>query len=70
MTTQERDVVYETVDILRALGGHNGFSNLQPRVKKVLLKYANRLKEIADRDVSIDNSMQNEEFDGEIIYES
>jgi len=70
VTSDERNDIYETVDILRALGGQNGFSNLQPKVKKMLLGYANRLKDIADRDIKFNNSMQKEEFDGEIVYET
>ena len=51
MTIEERNKILETVDILRALGGNNGFSNLQPKVKHMLLGYANDLKDIVERDV-------------------
>ena len=51
MTQNERTTIYESVDILRALGGNNGFSNLQPKMKRILLDYANKLNDIADRDV-------------------
>ena len=70
MTVQERNDIYETVDILRALGGSNGFSNLRPKIKKLLLAYANKLKGIADRDIEFGKSLQNEEFDGETVYEN
>lgn len=70
MTVQERNDIYETVDILRALGGSNGFSNLRPKIKKLLLTYANKLKGIADRDTEFGKSLQNEEFDGETVYEN
>lgn len=69
MTVDDRNVLYETVDILRALGGNNGFSNLQPKMKRMLLGYANKLKDIADRDMKLKNSMQVEEFNGEIVYD-
>lgn len=51
MTIEERNKILETVDILRALGGNNGFSNLQPKIKHMLLGYANDLKDIVERDV-------------------
>lgn len=51
MTIEERNKILETVDILRALGGSNGFSNLQPKIKRMLLGYANELKDIVERDV-------------------
>ena len=70
MTINERNTIYETMDILRALGGNNGFSNLQPRIKKMLLVYANRLKDIADRDAQFGKDLQVEEFEGETIYEN
>ena len=51
LTVEERDCILETVDILRTLGGNNGFSNLQPKVKRLLLGYANNLKAIVERDI-------------------
>lgn len=51
LTVDERNCILETVDILRTLGGNNGFSNLQPKVKRVLLAYANNLKAIVERDI-------------------
>jgi hypothetical protein len=70
VTINERNTIYETTDILRALGGNNGFSNLQPRIKKMLLVYANRLKDIADRDAQFGKDLQVEEFEGETVYEN
>jgi len=69
MTVQDRNDIYETVNILRALGGQNGFSNLRPKIKKLLLNYANRLNDIADRDSKLSDALQNEEFSGETVYE-
>ena len=51
MTVDERNKILEAVDILRALGGQNGFSNLQPKIKRLLLNYANDLKDIVENDV-------------------
>ena len=68
MTVEDRNTIYEAVDILRALGGNNGFSNLQPKMKKMLLGYANKLKEIVDKDVKFGKSMTVEEFNGETVY--
>lgn len=51
LTVDERNCILETVDILRTLGGNNGFSNLQPKVKRMLLGYANNLKAIVERDI-------------------
>ena len=68
MTIDDRNKILETVDILRAIGGNNGFSNLQPKVKRMLLGYANDLNDIVKRDIAIKNSMQKEDFDGEIVY--
>ncbi len=68
MTVEDRNTIYEAVDILRALGGNNGFSNLQPKMKKMLLGYANKLKEIVDKDVKFGKSITVEEFNGETVY--
>ena len=68
MTVEDRNTIYEAVDVLRALGGNNGFSNLQPKMKKMLLGYANKLKEIVDKDVKFGKSMTVEEFNGETVY--
>ena len=68
MTVEDRNAIYEAVDILRALGGNNGFSNLLPKMKKMLLGYANKLKEIVDKDVQFGKSMTVEEFNGETVY--
>ena len=68
MTVEDRNTIYEAVDVLRALGGNSGFSNLQPKMKKMLLGYANRLKEIVDKDVKFGKSMTVEEFNGETVY--
>ena len=61
MTTEERNEILETVDILRALGGQNGFSNLQPKIKRMLLQKANNLKRIVENDISPKDDV--EEFD-------
>lgn len=68
MTVEDRNTIYEAVDVLRALGGNNGFSNLQPKMKKMLLGYANKLKDIVDKDVKFGKSMTVEEFNGETVY--
>lgn len=68
MTVEDRNTIYEAVDVLRALGGNNGFSNLQPKMKKMLLGYANRLKDIVDKDVQFGKSMTVEKFNGETVY--
>ena len=64
MTQNERTTIYESVDILRALGGNNGFSNLQPKMKRILLDYANKLNDIADRDVKKEKTSVVEAFEG------
>lgn len=69
MTVEDRNVVYEAIDILRALGGNNGFSNLQPKMKHLLLSYANKLKAIVEKDIKTEKSMTQEYFDGEIVYD-
>lgn len=72
MTVEERNEILETADILRALGGQNGFSNLQPKIKRLLIKRANALKEIVENDIrgqpSISSKFEVEEFDGETEY--
>lgn len=70
MNNEDRNTILETVDILRLIGGNNGFSNLRPNIKRQLLNHANRLKGIVDRDTQVSNSMQVEEFDGEVVHES
>lgn len=69
MTLEDRNKILEAVDILRALGGNNGFSNLQPKFKRTLLKYANDLKEIVEKDVKFGKSMETEDFTGEVVYD-
>lgn len=70
MSMEDRNTILETVDILKALGGNNGFSNLQPKFKKVLIGYANKLNKIVERDMELEKNMATEEFEGETVYES
>ena len=51
MKNEERDIILETVDTLRLLGGNNGFRTMQPTIRKMLLKRANELKKIVENDV-------------------
>lgn len=69
MTVQERDQILEAVDLLRAIGGNNGFSNLQPKLKRILLKKASELKQIVDDDIRKFSSHSSEIFEGETVYE-
>lgn len=69
MTREEQDTIFEVIDILRALGGSNGFSNLQPKIKHSLLKYASKLKDIVEKDIRIETSTVMEDFNGETVYE-
>ena len=69
MTVDDRNDILETVEILRALGGQNGFSNLQPKLKKMLLGYAHKLNGIVERDIAVKKSIQVEEFEGDTVYE-
>ena len=50
MTVDERTTILEVADILQALGGNNGFGNLQPKVKAMLRCYAVDLKRIVKDD--------------------
>ena len=68
MTIQERNEILETVDILRALGGQNGFSNLQPKIKRLLLEHANQLKRIVENDVTHTTRDHDEKEDLEMTY--
>ena len=52
MRVEERNKLSEVADVLRALGGNNGFGNLQPKIKHMLLGYANDLKKIVEDDVA------------------
>lgn len=64
LTVDERNCILETVDILRTLGGSNGFTNLQPKVKRMLLGYANNLKAIVERDIrSADHSADKQDME-------
>lgn len=69
MVVEDRNTILETVDILRALGGNNGFTNLQPRFKKTLLSYAGKLNKIVEKDIQFEKSMEVEDFEGEIVYD-
>lgn len=69
MKSEDRNTLLETVDILRMIGGNNGFSNLQPKVKKMLLSYASKLDNIVKNDVQFAKSMSVEEFNGEVVYD-
>ena len=52
MKVDDRNKILEVADVLRALGGNNGFANLQPKIKHMLIGYANDLKKIVEDDVS------------------
>lgn len=69
MKVDDRNTILETVDILRALGGNNGFSNLQPKTKRTLLQYANKLDDLVKRDIKAGQSMSIESFEGETVYQ-
>lgn len=51
MTMEERNTILETADILKALGGNNGFANIQPKLKSTLKKYAANLETIVHNDI-------------------
>lgn len=68
MTVQERNEILETADILRALGGQNGFSNLQPKIKRLLLEHANNLKTIVENDITNTKRDHEEKEDLEMTY--
>lgn len=68
MTVQERTEILETVDILRAIGGQNGFSNLQPKIKKMLLERASALKKIVENDIMNNKRDANTKEDLEMTY--
>lgn len=70
MTTNERNDILEAVDLLRMIGG-NGFSNLQPKIKRLFMQKANRLKEIVENDIRGGTSTSEvvEDWGGETIYE-
>jgi hypothetical protein len=70
LKTDDRNTLLETVDILRMIGGNNGFSNLQPKVKKMLLSYANKIDDMVKKDIQWSKSMSIEQFDGEVVYET
>lgn len=57
MNTAERNTVGETIDILHKLGGNNGFSNLQPKIRRELLRLANELQAMLDKDISRGSGM-------------
>lgn len=67
MTPEDRNTIAETVDILRALGGNNGFSNLRPKMKKLLLTQANKLNGILNSG-SRSDGLEVVEFSGETVY--
>lgn len=69
LKTDDRNTLLETVDILRMIGGNNGFSNLQPKVKKMLLSYANKIDDMVKKDIQWSKSISVEQFDGEVVYE-
>lgn len=52
MKVEDRNKLMEVSDILKALGGNNGFGNLQPKIKRMLLGYASDLDRIVKDDVS------------------
>ena len=68
MKTDDRNTLLETVDILRMIGGNNGFSNLQPKVKKMLLNYANKIDDMVKKDIQWNKSMSVEDFEGETVH--
>ena len=78
MKVEERDIILETVDTLRLLGGNNGFSNLQPKIKKLLLSRANELKAIVENDIRggqkesepIQSAVKEEELEWEELIET
>jgi len=68
MKLDDRNLMLEIVDVLRALGGNNGFANLQPKTKHLLLRYASKLDDFVKRDIKAQKSMSIETFEGETVY--
>jgi len=68
MKLDDRNLMLEIVDILRTLGGNNGFANIQPKTKHLLIKYANKLDDFVKRDIKAQKSMSIETFEGETVY--
>ncbi len=70
MTVNDRDTILEAVEILKLIGGNNGFCNLRPERKKIVLKTAKNLKDIVERDIKNSQSFSKVDFDGEVVYET
>ena len=69
MTIEDRSTILEVVDLLRTIGGQNGFCNLRPQLKKLLLRKANDLNKIVEREIKQQDTAF-KEFTGETVYES
>ena len=69
MTVNDRDMILEAVDLLKLLGGNNGFCNLRPERKKIVLKMAKNLKDIVERDNKNSQSFQKVDFSGDVVYD-
>ncbi|WP_458459256.1 hypothetical protein [Pseudobutyrivibrio sp.] len=71
MTVDDRNTVTEISEMLKILGGQNGFCNLQPKLKKMLLEQSKKLKDIVDRDINYQKSFNfEEEWQGETVHET
>jgi hypothetical protein len=69
MTVNDRNTILEAVDLLQVLGGNNGFCNLRPERKKIVLKTAKNLKDIVERDIKNSQSFQKVDFSGDVVYD-
>ncbi len=69
MTVNDRNTILEAVDLLKLLGGNNGFCNLRPERKKIVLKMAKNLKDIVERDIKNSQSFEKVDFIGDVIYD-
>lgn len=55
MTLDQRNSILEAADILKRLGGKNGFSNLQPKIRMLCMKKGHELTEIVENDIQNEN---------------
>lgn len=51
MKTEDRNLLLEVSEVLKLLGGNNGYANIQPKIKKRLVEYSKKVEELVKNDI-------------------
>ena len=51
MKMEDRNLILEVSEVLKLLGGNNGYANVQPKIKQRLIEYSKKLEKLVKNDI-------------------